>query len=266
MKKLLVLLSFFAAAYIALHYWANTPDVKKETPAPPYVPKFENLKISGKVTKSAVVGISSRMSDVARVQHAIRFRSILYRIGSKYSIDPNLMLAMIIQESGGEILLNGTDDGGAGICHMQPYNAARLGLKTLGNCKKMVDHEHGRALRQLWIEHKGDLAALSKFDDRFDPVKNMDAVARMLREKNSSSKLPFEQAAILHYAGKKNFPHYWRELERYRSLLNDSSFMQEVGQEFNISNGTAFKIDGKPGDWQGYLVAHDRYFKEVWLQ
>lgn len=190
-------------------------------------PRFKNLNMLGEVKKGGVYG--QRMYGM--ILRSLRFKNITDAIEKKYKLPENLMLAMIMHESGGvDLLPNSSDDGGIGLIHMQPKLAKQFGLKTYKNCEKLVCKKHGKELRKLIAKNKYDRKKLIKFDDRFHPILNIDAAARMLVYYRSGKQLKSTplKTAIYGYAGRYNYSKYYDNIVLYMEKLNNKSFIKEV--------------------------------------
>ncbi|MEM6806687.1 MAG: hypothetical protein AAF696_35125 [Bacteroidota bacterium] len=222
-------------------------------------PVMENLRMIGKVTKCGVDAVDSQTKNMGRVLRALRFQNISERVEKKYDLPKNLVLAMVIQETGGaDMLPNCLDDGGIGICHMQGSTASDFGLKTYKGFNLLKSKTHGRILRSLIEKNNYDRKKLIQHDDRFHPILNLDAVGRMLscyRKRRKKTGETDIQVAIKHYAGAYNYRHYWRNVVFFRKTLNDEKFLKSLEKEFNKRNPN-LKINGKAGDFDGYINAH----------
>ncbi len=219
-------------------------------------PEFKNLKMLGTVKKTGVHG--QRM--YGQILRSLRFQNITKKVEKKYNLPENLLLAMIIHESGGvDLLPNSTDDGGIGLIHMQPSLATQFGLKTYKNCDKLVSKKHGKELRQLIIQNKYDRKKLIYYDDRFHPILNIDAAARMLvyyKMGYKSQKTPLEKA-IYGYAGKYNYKKYYKNVLLYMEKLNDNLLIGDIRKDFNNQN-KLLTINGKKGSFDLYIKAHQK--------
>ncbi len=219
-------------------------------------PEFKNLKMLGVVKKTGVHG--QRM--YGQILRSLRFQNITKKVEKKYNLPQNLLLAMIIHESGGvDLLPNSADDGGIGLIHMQPSLATQFGLKTYKNCKKLVCKEHGKELRELIKQNKYDRKKLIKYDNRFHPILNIDAAARMLvyyKMGTKSQKTSIERA-IYGYAGKYNYKKYYKNVLFYMEKLNDTSLLDDIRKDFNAQN-KLMTINGKKGDFDMYIEAHQK--------
>ena len=228
---------------VALTYNAIIPD-----------PDFKNLNMLGKVKKQGVYG--QRLYGM--ILRSLRFKNITDKVERKYGLPENLLLAMIMHESGGvDLLPNSSDDGGIGLIHMQANMAKMFGLTTFKNCNKLVCKEHGEELRKIIKEYNSDRKKLIVIDDRFHPVLNIDAAARMLvyyRSGEQTQETPLK-TAIYGYAGKYNYKKYYDNIEIYMSKLNDNEFLKEIEEDFDRQNQN-LTLNGKPANFKMYIAAH----------
>ena len=220
--------------------------------------EYQHLRMIGYVKKTGVHGDKFTQRLYGMVLRSLRFQNITNKVERKFNLPDNLILAMIMQESGGaDLLPNSSDDGGVGLCHMQPLLASDFGLKTYANCKKLVCRKHGKELRGLIEEYRYDRKKLIDYDDRFHPVLNIDAAGRMLAYYMLGPKRrkdPVENA-ILGYAGSINYKKYYKNIEYYLNILNDEDFIDKVRKEFNHLNPN-FTINNKKADFDDYIKAH----------
>lgn len=224
-------------------------------------PKFDNLRMIGKVNKYGVTASSKSQKLNGKILRSLRFQNITRKVEKKYGLPKNIILAMIMHETGGaDLLPNGQNDGGLGLCHMQPSVAGDFGLKIYKNSKKLKDKRLGVQLRGLIKTHKYDRKKLIKFDDRFHPILNIDAVGRMLSEykypkiKGLSSEFA---SSVYRYSGKYNFRIYWRNVNYFMRKLNDPSVIKQAEKAFNDKNQN-FKVNGLSSDFNGYIEAHQK--------
>ncbi len=217
-------------------------------------PVFKNLNMLGKVKKQGVYG--QRLYGM--ILRSLRFKNITDKVEKKYKLPENLLLAMIMHESGGvDLLPNSSDDGGIGLIHMQPSLAKRFGLSTYENCDKLVCKLHGSEMRKLIKQIGSDRKKLILIDDRFHPILNIDAAARMLVYYRSGDQIKDTplKTAIYGYAGKYNYQKYYDNIEIYMLKLNDKQFLDEIKADFNRQN-VNMTLNGKPGNFDSYLAAH----------
>ena len=219
---------------------------------------IDSLNLPGKECSFGVIGATKEEQIYGLIIRSLRFSNITKRVEKKYGLPNNLLLAMVMQETGGILLMpNSTDDGGIGICHMQPKTAKMFGLMTYNDCKYLKSRAHGRELRSLIAQSHSDIAELVKYDDRFHPLLNLDAVGRMMAfnmEKVEKLSSPLE-TAILRYAGRKNFKKYYERVKEYRSALNSPWTMFWVRHTFNKMNPN-LTIGGEPADFSRYIEYH----------
>jgi len=213
--------------------------------------RIEHLSIAGKAYEFGVKGKTERESYLGRFQRALRFKEMSDVVEDNYELPRGILLAMIIQETGGrDVLPNALQDGGAGLIHMQPAVAREFGLThIIGD--GMVDRKAGRRIAELIHEKRENPVALAHIDERFHALKNIDAAGRMLAYHIHGRRITLKngktlgrmRTAIMRYAGAKNYEKYWTQLKRYMRLLQDPIFMQEVEDDFNARN-PHMAIDG----------------------
>jgi len=219
-------------------------------------PEFKNLKMLGTVKKTGVHG----QRTYGQILRGLRFENITKKVEKKYNLPENLLLAMLIHESGGvDLLPNSADDGGIGLIHMQPSLAKKFGLKTYKDCEKLVCKKHGKELRQHIIKNKYDRKKLIKYDDRFHPIFNIDAAARMLvyyKMGRQTRDTPIE-TAIYGYAGPYNYKKYYKNVLLYMDKLADKSLLNDIRNDFNDKN-KALLINKKKGNFDMYIETHQK--------
>jgi len=217
-------------------------------------PIFHNLNMIGDVSKNGVTG--DRLYGM--ILRTLRFKNISRKVEKKYQISENLILAMIMYESGGvDLLPNSSDDGGVGLCHMQPIVAQSFGLKTYRNCNKMVSKIHGIEIRKLIQKKNYDRKKLLQYDDRFHPLLNIDAVGRILSYYRAGMDVKGspEKTAIWGYSGSKNYEKYYKAIVEFRNYLNDNDLIEKVRQEFNRRNPNLL-INGVKANFDDYIYTH----------
>jgi hypothetical protein len=217
--------------------------------------RIDSLHLPGTESSFGVIGANKEEQLYGLIVRALRFSNITKRVEKKYGLPTNLLLAMVMQETGGILIMpNSADDGGIGLCHMQPKTAKLFGLMTYHDCKYLKSRTHGRELRSLIAQSNSDIVELIKYDDRFHPLLNLDAVGRMMAfnmEKVEKLSTPLE-TSILRYAGRKNFKKYLERVKEYRSALNNPWTMFWVRHTFNKMNPN-LTIGGKPADFDLYI-------------
>jgi len=217
-------------------------------------PYFIDLNMLGKVKKEGVYG--QRLYGM--ILRSLRFKNITDKVEKKYKLPANLLLAMIMHESGGvDLLPNSSDDGGIGLIHMQPSLAKKFGLSTYKNCDKLVCKAHGSEIRKLIKENGSDRKRMILIDDRFHPIVNIDAAARMLVYYRSGAQLKETplKTAIYGYAGKYNYEKYYNSIVLYISKLEDVEFLKAIETDFNSQN-QQLKLNGFPCNFESYINAH----------
>ncbi len=216
--------------------------------------KFENLTMLGVVKKTGVHG--QRLYGM--ILRTLRFQNITKKVEKKYGLPNNILLAMIMQESGGvDLLPNSGDDGGLGLCHMQATTAKEFGLKVIDNCNKLVCRKHGKELRKLIIKHKYNKKKLIGYDDRFHPIMNIDAAGRMLKYYSLGKQYKDTpiKTAIYRYAGRYNYEKYYKSVEYYMKKINNKKLIKAVEKAFNEKNDKLL-INGKKSGFKDYIKAH----------
>ncbi|MEH0153853.1 hypothetical protein V6R21_06875 [Limibacter armeniacum] len=229
-----------------------------------------DLELLGEKYSHGLKG-STYEKEVGTFLRSIRFKPLTDAVEHRYNLPPGILLAMIMQESNGVAYLpNGTDDGGIGLCHMQPQIAQEFSLKTLDNNHEMVDYQHGKKLRGLVEDYtRGQLLHhLSLTDDRFDHLKNLDAAGRMMATYMAAGANPAFggplRSAVARYAGKRNYQQYWDNLKYYMKLLYDPAFIEMAEIQFNLSNPEFVvyeKIYSNGGQAERYLLLWWNYME-----
>lgn len=223
--------------------------------------EIKNLKLIGFETQFGVSGRNKIHQLYGKIARCLRFQNITQKVEKKYGLPKNILLAIMMQETGGiELLPNSDDDGGIGLIHMQPSTAVEFGLRTYENCKDLRNTQHGKKLRNLIKKHNYKTKELIYFDDRFHPVINIDAVGRMLAYYMGGNQLEDTRlkTAIKRYAGKYNYSDYFKNVSEYRKRLKDKDLIETVKFEFNSRN-TDLTIGGMKADFDGYI----KYYSEM---
>jgi len=221
----------------------NKAELKK-APHIPYrhvvdKPGFPDVKAFGKET------IYGNESESWQAIEALKYKVITSAVERRYNLPPNLIMAMVIQECGArEFLPNEIGDGGIGLSHMQGETSKSFSLNTIchtlvcngknGSCKDSHGDNlnHGQTLKEA-INSEKDKAVtinydfretLSKLDERFNHLGNLDAVGRMLEyaianwiPNNKRTGIPDIdndplKSAICVYTGTVNFHKYWKNV------------------------------------------------------
>lgn len=214
-------------------------------------PVIENLNLPGSYGKNGADNICGK------IIRSMRFQNVTAACENRWQAPPTLGLAMIMEESTGmDLLPNASDDGGQGLVHEQPSTASEYGLKTYDDCDKLICKKHGKALRQVIIDNNYDRRKLIAYDDRFHPVKNIDAAMRKIANGMQGDRirgLSSLQTAVRRYSGPKNYKKYWEHVLSNMAYLNDPATMKRVEAYFNRLNPN-LKINGKPAGFKEYVA------------
>jgi len=217
---------------------------------------IKNLKMIGSESIYGVTGKNQEERLQGMVLRVLRFQNISKVVEKYYDLPDNIILAMIMQETGGaEFLPNSSDDGGIGLCHMQGSTSREFNLATYKNCNKLVCYQHGKELRKLIADLNKDRKLLIYHDERFNPVINIDAVGRILayhRDGAQTEDTPIA-TAICGYSGRKNFPKYYENVMYFLEYLNDKEFIESVKQKFNSLNKN-LTIDDEKADFDKFIL------------
>lgn len=237
------------------HYYRQNlcPDVRYEIIVPEE--ELQNLIMLGHEGKYGVGGKNYKDKLYGMMLRTLRFQNITQAIEKKYGIPDNYLLGMLMLESGGGALIpNSFDDGGIGLCHLQPKMAKIFGLKIFEDCDAMRSHEHGKRLRKLMREYSYDIRELINFDERFHPILNLDATARMLAYfyHNAIEEDDPWKIAISTFGGLDKYPRYYNLVKKFRNFLTDSAKIDAVRKEFNFRN-SKFKIGNQLADFDSFI-------------
>mgnify|MGYP001615344618 CR=1 FL=1 len=187
-------------------------------------------------------------TKIGRIQRALRWENIVRAVEIRYNIPKNYLLGMICVESEGDPTQpNLSGDGGLGLIHMQPLLATKYGLNLISNSKKLRDFVQGRKIRRIIDMENGDLKNLVKYDDRFHPIKNLDAAARMLCD----FKVRFGSwnLALRAFSGRRT---YAGKIINYARDIGNKKFMLGVIKDFNNLNENN-KISSKKLNFKLYI-------------
>ena len=204
-------------------------------------PRFScKVNMIGREGKYGVTG-KRRERLYGRLLRAWRLKNVTDEIEKRYGLPDGVLMAMVIQETGGVINLpNAQNDGGIGMSHMQGIVANDFGLRTV--CHRSCGIRclrHGRYLKQQINENHNNFKTLTKIDDRFNILLNLDAAARILayyQKAGKNNKYKGIEKGILYYAGRTNFKKYWRNVKYYMSKLNSKRTRRGVAKLFNQKN------------------------------
>lgn len=227
LKNILFGTALSAASIIPGHAYAAKHREYSKIP----VPKVGYSQIV-KEQNFSKVKLANDNTDIGRMQRARRWRNVTRAVETAYDIPENYLLGMACVESeGNPVQPNSLGDGGVGLIHQQPLMASKYGLEMITDSKRLRDFYQGKKINKAIDTYNGDLKDLIKMDDRFHPIKNVDAAGRMLRDsyehKKSWSK------ALEAYAGRRT---YDDKVIRYAKLANNQKFMNEVCKDFEKRN------------------------------
>ena len=183
-----------------------------------------------------------------RIERTLRWKPITDAAELRYGVPSSLLMSMICVESEGDPTQpNASGDGGVGLIHMQPLMASLYGLRLITPSTKLVDHQQGRKIDDLVEKTDGDLEELIKHDDRFHPIKNIDAAARMMCDL-------FERShtwprALEMFSGRRT---YDSTVLAYQQMINSKSHRKKLSKEFDARN-KGKKLRGRTLTFNRYL-------------
>jgi len=198
------------------------------------------------------VRLHNSFSDRGRMERSLRWEDITDAVEHRYGIPDGYLLGMVAQESMGDPTLpNLIGDAGLGLIHMQPLLTNAYGLRMITNSRKLRDFNQGKRINRILREMNYDLVDLTAHDDRWHPVKNVDAAARMLAD--HYQRTGSWDAALRRYAGRRSYP---SKVTRFARLSSDDDYLTELAADFDARN-RSLVVDGKPLTYARYLdIAH----------
>ena len=110
----------------------------------------------------------------------------------------------------------------------------------------------GRKIERSIDLHNGDLRELVDVDERFHPVKNVDAAGRMLAD--FYQRTHSWTRALEKYAGRRS---YDSKVLKYASKSHNPKFMAKVRKEFDDRNDSLL-VSGKPIEFDRYIKIFNR--------
>lgn len=190
---------------------------------------------------------------IGRIQRTERWANIIKEAEKKGKVPENIVYAIIMNESYGDILQpNATGDGGIGLIHFQPGTARSYGLEIIGNSNRRgPDHKHGKDLSKMLDECKYHLGCTIEYDDRIHPVIIIDAIVRYLLD-GYQRKKTWEgaiQTINPHHKG------YAKKIMRYKNALPRLKPLAQA--DFNRRN------NGKK-DAMGHVITYKHYIETFW--
>ena len=219
-------------------------------------PTLENRQIYNEPNLSGV-RLAPQTTDTGIVQRALRFRPITKTVEKKYGIKSNdVLLGMICVESFGNPLLpNLQRDGGLGLIHMNPPLTHRYGLKMITDSQKLRDRKQGEKIVQAIKAYNGDLRKLIELDDRFHPIKNIDAAARMLSDEYATT-CSWDKA-LERYSNRSQYDSW---VNGYVKKIHDHDFMRRVAADFESRN-PGLRVEGNALTFDRYLETYRHVLK-----
>lgn len=218
-------------------------------------PGFKDVKPFGRET------IFGNESMDWRIVETLKYKTLTSAVERRYALPPNLLMAMILQESGGaEFLANSINDGGFGLIHAQGEASIMYGLKTEchslvcngtnKSCKDENGHylNHGKSIKEIIEREKsrGQLEnydfreTLSNVDERLNHLASIDLAGRIIfrallsyTPQSRRTGIPEIdndplKSAICVYTGTVNFPKYWSNIKKYVVMLDNIDSLREM--------------------------------------
>lgn len=263
-----------------------------------------NYAEKNKEKKVSINFPDNHLSVEWRITRCLRWTSVTDAVEDRYWIPRWLLMALMAQEWWGDpTVINQSRwwkcDWWAGLIHMQAANAADYGLDTIPrSTNAMADFQHWKRLQKAKADNRDDLKALSRLDDRFNPVLSVDASARFLLDKYNN--LPQSQRwvdrwlhAVNKYAGRwmsdygysvvvfrttinsirwKSMPTFSREIEKVKKWQVPARVNQAwekttlcVDRTKNAIKNLNIKLDGKPVTYSEYLAYQKWQCDNYWL-
>ena len=195
------------------------------------------------------VRLEDMNENEGRVQRVLRWENICQAVGQRYGIPHTYLLGMICVESEGDPTQpNDLGDGGVGLIHMQPLLTSAYGLKMITDSKRLRDFTQGRKINGAIDATNADLKDLIKYDDRFHPIKNIDAAARMIADHFESTHS--WSKALEKYAGRGS---YDSKVLGYSGRIGNPAYRRQIARDFNERN-SGFSVGGRPMTFDRYLA------------
>jgi len=231
-------------------------------------PSFDGLVLPGELNELGYLSGSSGDILDGTIIRSLRYENITSAVEKKYNLPSNLLLAMCAQESYGyNPLLNALGDGGVGLCHMQGMAASEYNLKTYKNCKALICNgkskhscisengnklNHGEDLALLVKNEHSNIKKLIEYDDRFHPIINLDAAARMIAyhmARSERSGMNPMKTAMKRYSGRDP---YWGKVKELMKYFNNRTYLETVEEKFNLLNNKT-KMNSKEVNFKQYI-------------
>lgn len=214
---------------------------------------MSHLDIPGDSTK---YGATTLEGKIARV---IKYKAIADAVEKRYNLPHNILSGMITIESTGIPMLgNSESDGGFGLIHMQPCVARMFGLRTYKSCDSLICHEHHEELLVLIRKTHGSISKMQKYDERFNPLLNIDAAGRMLAYYMAGApkgKDPVRYA-LARFSGPRNAKMYYKDVNVYMKYFDDEKLIAHVARTFNHSSPRLL-INNRKANFDTFVAVHE---------
>jgi hypothetical protein len=120
-------------------------------------------------------------SIIGKYERTLRFEDIIIEMANKYDVPAEIIFGKIMRESGGDPLRLNSVDGGFGLGQFQPGTGEDYGLENYCNSSKTgADKKCARKTQELLNQCNYDLGCVAKQDDRANPRKSIEAIAKYL--------------------------------------------------------------------------------------
>ena len=150
----------------------------------------------------------------------------------------NMVLASLAQESQGHLWLNSANGGDAGIIHFTGKTAEEYDLRIHGTTTSFLDRAHGAQLREMAEDCNYDLVCMSRQDERFHPIKNIDAAVRKKVHEGRESTDGWTGVVRFHNPTVKNHQDTYRiAVRQWYDILQDPAVHAHAEQRFQALHG-----------------------------
>jgi len=186
------------------------------------------------------VELAPKFSLDGRLERSLRWESITDVVERKYGIPHGILLAMIMQESGGDPLQSNMQrDGGLGLMHIQPRTAHHYGLKVYQDSRVLSDKVYGQDLQRFLEENNFDMKRTNTIDERIHPVMNIDAGAKIVMD-GYNAYHDWSKAVQYYFAPayvEKNLgEEYWSRVNTWWNALKNPELRADAENDFNVRN------------------------------
>ncbi len=177
-------------------------------------------------------------SVIGMIQRVERYRREATLVGKRYGIPPDILLAMGMQESGGDPLMeNSEHDGGLGLLNIQGTTAQDYGLNTVSQSDKDNDPVLGERIHEMLEKCNYEIPCTSEYDDRTIPLVDLDAAARIMRNAMGDSKDISIGVQAFRGGDRTTQEAYLRAVQKWYQVLKDSTTQARAAEAFRESNG-----------------------------